>query len=217
MAARKLLITGATGKQGGFAIKALRDRNAPFDILALTRNAQSSGAKALSAQSNVTVVEGDSMNPAPIFEAHKPIYGVFCMTTFAKEGDEERQARPLIDEAIKNNVEHFVFTSVDRGGPATSETTPTDIPHFASKHRIEKYLKEQIAAKGSKMQYTILRPVAFMDNLTPNFMGKGFTSMWAGVGDKPLRKNPIYFLLQFVLGARMPSSSWSTAVASIAI
>ncbi|TVY58151.1 NmrA-like family domain-containing protein 1 [Lachnellula cervina] len=187
MATRKLLITGATGKQGGSLIKALRERNAPFEILALTRNTQSAGAKALSS-SNLTVVQGDSKNPAPIFEAHKPIYGVFCITALApgKAADEEAQAKPLIDSAIKNNVEHFVFASVDRGGPA-SENNPTDIPHFASKHRIEKYLKEQIVEKGSKMQYTILRPVCFMDNLTPNFMGKGFTSMWAGLGDKPLQ------------------------------
>lgn len=189
-ATKKLLILGATGKQGSFAIKALRARNAPFELLALTRNAQSSGAKALSAQSKVTVVEGDMQHPASIFEAHKPIYGVFCMTALVqgKEGEEEAQARPMIDAAIANNVEHFVFTSVDRGGPVASDKTPTDIPHFASKHRLEKYLQEQIAAKGSKMQWTILRPVAFMDNLTPDFMGKGFTSMWGGVGDKPLRK-----------------------------
>jgi len=133
-------------------------------------------------------VEGDSKNPATIFEAHKPIYGVFCVTVPAqgKTEDEEAQAKPLIDAAIRNNVEHFVFSSVDRGGPK-SDNNPTNIPHFASKHRIENYLKEQIAAKGSKMQYTILRPVCFMDNITPDFMGKGFNSMWAGVGDKPLQ------------------------------
>ncbi|TVY83967.1 Nitrogen metabolite repression protein nmr [Lachnellula suecica] len=189
MAGRRLLITGATGKQGGALIEALRARSAPFGILALTRNASSSGAKALAAKPNVTVVEGNIKTPATIFESYKPIYGVFCVTalTPGKENDEEAQAIPLIDAAIKNGVEHFVFTSVERGGDDASEKNPTNIPHFASKHRIEKYMKEQIAAKGSKMEWTILRPVAFMDNLTPNFMGKGFASMWAGVGDKPLQ------------------------------
>ncbi|TVY89186.1 NmrA-like family domain-containing protein [Lachnellula willkommii] len=178
---------GKVGKQGGSLIKALRERNAPFDILALTRKPQSAGAKALSS-SNITVVHGDSRNPAPIFEAHKPIYGVFCSTAFlpGNAADEEAQAKPLIDFAIKNNVEHFVFSSMDRGGPA-SENNPTDIPHFASKHHIEKYLKEQIVEKGSKMQYTILRPVWLMDNITPNFGGKVLNSLWAGVGDKPLQ------------------------------
>jgi uncharacterized protein YbjT (DUF2867 family) len=187
MAARKLLITGATGKQGGAVIESLLSRSAPFEILALTRNASSKGAQSLASKPNITVVEGNVSSPAPVFSASKPIYGVFCVTIPGKEGDEEAQAKPLIDESIKNGVEHFVFTSVDRGGPGVSEKNPTGIDHFASKHRIEEYLKTQIAAAGSKMQWTILRPVAFMDNLTPDFMGKAFTSMWKGVGDKPLQ------------------------------
>lgn len=96
---------------------------------------------------------------------------------------EEKQAHPVIDEAVKNGVEHFVFTSVDRGGPGVSEKSPTDIPHFASKHRIEEYLKEKSA--GTKTQWTILRPVAFMDNFAPGFMGKMFPAIWASsLGDK---------------------------------
>lgn len=37
------------------------------------------------------------------------------------------------------------------------------------------------------MTYTILRPVAFMENLTPNFPGRVFAAMWASMGDKPLQ------------------------------
>lgn len=37
------------------------------------------------------------------------------------------------------------------------------------------------------MTYTILRPVAFMENLTPNFPGRVFATMWARLGDKPLQ------------------------------
>jgi len=184
MSTKKVLITGATGKQGGAVIDALIASKAPYEILALTRNATK--AQSLASKPNVTVVEGDVSNPASIFEAHKPIYGVFSVTTPAKDGAEEAQAKPLIDESIKNGVEHFVFTSVDRGGPGKSEKNPTNIAHFASKHRIEEYLKEK-SANGNKMSWTILRPVAFMDNLTPDFMGKGFASMWAGVGNKPLQ------------------------------
>ena len=40
----------------------------------------------------------------------------------------------------------------------------------------------------SNMSYTILRPVAFMDNLNPTiFFEKAFASMRAGNGDKPLQ------------------------------
>lgn len=187
MEGRKLLIVGATGKQGGAVIAALQASQAKFEILALTRNPSSPGAQALARKANVTLVKGDPTKPTPIFKAHKGIYGVFSVTLMGKEDTEEAQAYSLIDEAIENNVEHFVFSSVDRGGPGESEENPTPVPHFATKYRIEKYLKDQIAMKRSNMAWTILRPVAFMDNLTPDFNGKGFASMWAGVGDKPLQ------------------------------
>lgn len=184
MAAKKLLIMGGTGKQGGAAIDALLKSQSNYQILALTRNASSPSAQRLASNPKITVVEGDATSPASIFAAHKPIYGVFCMTSTGKVS-EENQAKPIIDAAVENGVEHFVFTSVDRGGSGRSEQNPTIIPHFVTKHRIEEYLKEKSA--GSKTDWTILRPVAFMDNLTPDFMGKGFASMWGGLGSKPLQ------------------------------
>jgi len=178
MALRKLLIIGATGKQGGAVIDALVASSAPFEILALTRNTSSPSAQKLTSKANVKVIQGDSFNPAPIFEAHAPIYGVFLMTSFEprKPNTEEAQAHPVIEHAIKNNVEHFVFTSVDRGGPGKSEENPTQIAHFASKHRVEEYLKAK--STGSNTQWTILRPVAFMDNLSPGLEGKFFPALW---------------------------------------
>jgi uncharacterized protein YbjT (DUF2867 family) len=188
MALRKLLIIGATGQQGGAVIDALIAHSAPFEILALTRNTSSPSAQKLAAKPNVTLVQGDSVTPAPIFEARK-IYGVFLMTSFVpgKTQMEEAQAHPVIEEAVKHGVEHFVFTSVDRGGAGVSEKSPTEIAHFASKHRIEEYLKEKTA--NSKTDWTILRPVAFMDNLSPGFMGKMFPATWgSSLGDnKPLQ------------------------------
>lgn len=64
---------------------------------------------------------------------------------------------------------------MDRHGEDSFEN-PTNIPHFVSKHRIEKYLVEK--TKGSSMSWTILRPVFFMENLINNFMGKMITAAW---------------------------------------
>jgi hypothetical protein len=89
---------------------------------------------------------------------------------------EERQGKALVDAALANNVSHFVYTSVDRGGNALSPTNPTYIPHFISKHRIEEHLFNK--AKGSDMTWTVLRPVAFLDNLVPGFFGKHFVTAW---------------------------------------
>lgn len=88
---------------------------------------------------------------------------------------EERQGKDLIDTALKNNVKHFVYTSVDRGGDKSFDT-PTPIPHFISKHKIEHYLVDSTPA--GEMTWTILRPVAFLENFTPDFFGKVFATCW---------------------------------------
>lgn len=82
---RTLLITGATGKQGGSVIAALLKAKADFEILAVTRDASSSGAQKLQAQSaNIKLVEGNLDDPQKIFDnAHKAtsqaIWGVFSV------------------------------------------------------------------------------------------------------------------------------------------
>lgn len=103
----------------------------------------------------------------------------------SKHDAEERQGKELVDTALKYNVKHFVYTSVDRGGDASFHN-PTPIPHFISKHHIEHHLVEQ--TKGTGMSWTILRPTAFLQNFTPDFFGKVFATSWKiGVKEKPLQ------------------------------
>lgn len=82
---RTLLITGATGKQGGSVISSLLARNADFNILAITRNSASPAAQRLAAKSNrISLVQGDLNDTESIFQAAKkaastPIWGVFSV------------------------------------------------------------------------------------------------------------------------------------------
>jgi uncharacterized protein YbjT (DUF2867 family) len=88
MASRALLITGATGKQGGSVVNALLKANAPFEILALTRNAQSASAQRLLQKSpKIKLVTGDFSNINNIFQqaqaaTNAPIWGVFSVQVF---------------------------------------------------------------------------------------------------------------------------------------
>ena len=68
-----------------------------------------------------------------------------------------------------------MYTSVDRHG-ARSDSDPTNVPQFATKHRSEKYLQEKCV--GTDMGWTILRPVAFMENFNPGFIGKVSAALW---------------------------------------
>jgi uncharacterized protein YbjT (DUF2867 family) len=99
---------------------------------------------------------------------------------------EETQGKALVDEAIKQNVKFFVYSSVDRGGEARSPTNPTNVPHFIHKHNIEQHLMEK--SKNTGMQWFILRPTAFFENLVPGFFGKVFaTSYRLALKEKPLQ------------------------------
>ncbi|EXJ94905.1 hypothetical protein A1O1_00023 [Capronia coronata CBS 617.96] len=191
MSTRKILVTGATGKQGGAVIKALLADPPPFEyqILALTRKSTSAPARSLASNPKVTLIEGSLEEPGSIFTLAGgvgAIWGVFCVTipSFKKEAEdvEMKQGKDLVDAAIAHDVKHFVYTSVDRGGPDQSEVDATNVPHFFN---VEKHLKTK--ARGTGMTYTILRPVAFMENLTPNLPGRVFTAVWATMGDKPLQ------------------------------
>jgi uncharacterized protein YbjT (DUF2867 family) len=90
MTSRAILITGATGKQGGSTINALLKANAPFEILALTRNAQSASAqRLLQKSSKIKLITGDFNAIDDIFRQAKaatnaPIWGVFSVQVCSK-------------------------------------------------------------------------------------------------------------------------------------
>lgn len=107
---RTILITGATGKQGGALIGALRSASSVlpetdnFRILALTRKASNPRARLLSQDHNIEVVEGDLNSLESIrkvFESAQKSYGgvwgVFCVLAYpglgANADGEERQGK----------------------------------------------------------------------------------------------------------------------------
>lgn len=186
MALRTILVTGATGQQGGAVVRALLNhRNfdaSSLKILALTRNASSPSAQRI-ADSNkgiVQLIQGDSTNPKPIFDAQPKgsIDSLFVVTTMGKQ-PEEQQAIPLIDTAVEHGVKQVIFSSVDRGGDVKSWDNPCpEIPHFVAKHNIELHIRNKAERDPSQFSWTILRPVAFMDNFNPGIFCKLFSAMW---------------------------------------
>ncbi|KAJ4348969.1 hypothetical protein N0V95_005017 [Ascochyta clinopodiicola] len=192
---RAILITSATGKQGTATITALLKADADFEILALTRNAQSASAQKLQAKSpKIKLITGHLDDVDNVFQKVKqatnlPVWGVFSVQVAIGDGatpqTEEKQGKALIDAAIKHGVKHFVYSSVDRGG-AKSDTDATTVPHFASKYRVEQYLFERTL--NGEMDWVVLRPVAFYENLVPGFLGKVFATSWdSTLRDKPLQ------------------------------
>ncbi|PSN68795.1 NAD(P)-binding protein [Corynespora cassiicola Philippines] len=188
---KAILITGATGKQGGSVLKQLASHpsSPQFTLLAVTRNTTSVSAKSIVERyPSIKLVQGDLNDVSALFNAAKAtlketnkaetIWGVYSVQASLGPGvtveSEIKQGKALIDASIEEGVSHFVYSSVERGGNEKSFETQTPIPHFQTKYHIENYLLEKAGKKGETMGWTILRPVAFMDNLAPGFPTKVF-------------------------------------------
>jgi nucleoside-diphosphate-sugar epimerase len=164
--AKPILVTGATGKQGGAVIDALAN-NPDFTLLAQTRNlASNSAQKLLSKGSNIKVVQGDQDDVAELFStaqkvAQGPLWGVYSVQVSQGKGvtheGEIRQGKAMVDEAVKAGVKFFVYSSVERGGDERSWENETTVPHFQSKYHIEHYLRDN----AGRMGWSILRPGEF--------------------------------------------------------
>jgi uncharacterized protein YbjT (DUF2867 family) len=184
---KTILVTGATGKQGGAVITNIlaSSHASSFKIIAVTRDAATPRSRRLASLPGVSVVEGDLSDIPRIFAKTGPVWGVYGVQVNSDE--EERHGKALVDAAITNGAQHFVYSSGDRGGPDKSNFDPTKVKNFAAKYAIEKHLIAQASLSPQKMTHTILRPVTFFENLTADVHGKGFTRMWEQLGSKKLQ------------------------------
>ncbi|KAK7685952.1 hypothetical protein QCA50_010762 [Cerrena zonata] len=154
---RKILVIGATGRQGKALIRSLQPtRNVPsnFQILALSRNLASPSAAALKAFPNVQLVKGDLNRPETVRK-------IFDEKT---RNMEEQQGMMLANFALEYEVVHFVYSSVERGGESDDDD-PSMVGRIA-KVRIERYIKS-LGRKG--LNWTTVRPVLFMEDIKSVF------------------------------------------------
>ncbi|KAL4915140.1 hypothetical protein BDW62DRAFT_203990 [Aspergillus aurantiobrunneus] len=192
---KTILITGATGRQGGSVIDSLLKQDADVEILAVTRDATSTRAQNLANKSpKIKLIQGNLDQPGEIFDNAKKatsssVWGVFSVQPtwlFWDSDSEEKQGKGLVDTALENNVKHFVYTSADRGGDGASLDTPSPIPNTIGKYNIEHHLINR--TEGTDMTWTILRPVCFLDGtLEPGLIGKlSATTFKVAVGGRRL-------------------------------
>lgn len=149
--ARTILVTGATGKQGGAVVRHLLKDG--WDVRALTRTPTKEEAITLNRE-GVEVVKGDLDDRLSLRKALDDVYGVFSVQQPWEHGvkKETEQGIVLADEAQRAEVTHFIYSSVG------SAHRNTGIPHFESKWKIEQHIR------SIGLQYTIIRPVYFMEN-----------------------------------------------------
>lgn len=157
-----VLVTGATGAQGGSVAREAIKQG--FQVRILVRNINSAAAQAL-VQKGVEAVEGDFSNEASLDSAMQNVNAVFAMTNAAMPGtdDERKQGYALIRAAKNNKVQQFVFTSVAKAG------SHDDFPDWASnrwnkKYWTDKWELEECVRNVGFPYWTILKPAFMMEN-----------------------------------------------------
>jgi len=146
-----ILVTGATGRQGGAVAKHLLADG--WKVRAMTRNPNKPEARRL-AEMGAEVVKGDFDLPSTLDDVASGVYGVFSVQSPFQIGvDEElKQGIAIADAAKRAGAKHFIYSSVG------SADEKTGIPFFESKRQIEEYVRNQ------GIPWTIFRPVSFMEN-----------------------------------------------------
>ena len=184
---RTILVTGATGRQGGAVARSMLEAN--WSVVALVRDPSSTAAVQLALE-GAQLVQGDLDDPDSLQAAAVEAQAVFSIETADYTdfmGDAEvRRTRNLVTAARASGVETIVHTSVSGAGidaPAALDETlwgAFPVHYWRSKRQAE-----QIVRTAGFSAWTILRPATFMENLRPpSIWFAGLTSnRLAVVGD----------------------------------
>lgn len=154
MAQRKIIVVvGATGAQGGGLVRAIAEHNdGAFVARALTRDVNSSKAKALAAL-GAQVVPANVDDPASLAAAFEGAYGAYCVTFFWDHFSPERelsQARSLAEAAARCGLRHVIWSTLEdtrKWVPLSDNRMPTlqgkyKVPHFDAKGEADRFFAD---------------------------------------------------------------------------
>ncbi len=131
-----ILVTGATGAQGGSVARALLAQN-KFAVRAITRNALSDKAISLK-NAGAEIVTGDMDDIESLLHAMKDCYGVLGVTSFWEHFSKElEQGKNLIDAVQKSGIKHFVLHTLPDYNKLSNSKYPT--PHCDIKAALQQY------------------------------------------------------------------------------
>ena len=175
-----ILVTGATGAQGGSVARALLAHG--FSVRALTRNPDSPAAAALR-DAGAEVVRGDLGDREALKAAMEGCYGVFGLTNFWEHFHQEMEhGNNLIDAVAASQVRHFVFSTLPSyvrlsGGELT-------VPHCDIKAELED------RARAMGLPATFVHVAYYYENFeswfAPRAQADGTLGFGFPQGDTPL-------------------------------
>lgn len=134
-----ILVTGATGAQGGSVARALLQKG-DFAVRIFTRNAATEKALALR-RLGAEIAVGDMNDVASLEAAMNDCYGVYGVTNYWEHGKNEyRLGMNLVEAVAVSGIQHFVLhTQPNYNALSGGEF---DVPHFDIKAALKAYSQE---------------------------------------------------------------------------
>jgi uncharacterized protein YbjT (DUF2867 family) len=139
---RTVLVTGATGAQGGGVADHLL-RAGSYRVRCLTRSPDSQAARALRDR-GAEVVQGDMDDVDSLTGAMSGCEAAFCVTNFWEHFDRERQhGMNLVVAVDRAKLTHAVFSTL----PSPRQSDPAlNVPHFEIKAEVEQAARQRSLA-----------------------------------------------------------------------
>ena len=148
-----ILVTGATGTQGGAVTRRLLATG--YRVRALVRDPNQPPARTLQAL-GAELALGDLDDVPSLQAATQGVHGVFSVQpadlSDPRPESEVRRGMNVADAADAEQVQHLVYSSV------AAAHRDSGVAHFEAKERIEAHLETL------DIPVTVLRPVFFMEN-----------------------------------------------------
>lgn len=161
---KKIVVCGATGKQGGAVLYALLESDL-WNVVAISRDTQSQKAEAIK-KKGVPVLEADLATKSSLVTAFKGAYAVYGVTMpLNPKGKldteyEWLQGQNIVEACVANNIQHLVLSTV-MYVEAGQENTLT---YIKRKIDIENLVKK------NNLPYTFHCPGSFMDDFGGEYM-----------------------------------------------
>ncbi|WP_323675850.1 NmrA family NAD(P)-binding protein [Halorubellus sp. PRR65] len=155
---QKVLVVGATGRQGSAVIDHLLSGvHGDFAVTATTRHPYGARRRVASLKDRgVRVVKGDLDDPASYREHLNRVDAAFLVTSPTDGGadTEACRGRGFVDAAVNANLDHLVYGSA----MGANRLEASGVEALSGKQRVETYLEE------SKLTYTVIRPGVFVQH-----------------------------------------------------
>ncbi len=161
---RKIVVCGATGRQGGAVLDALQE-SSQWNVVAISRYTQSDKTEEFK-NKGVPVIQADLASKSSLINAFKGAYAVYGVTMpLTPKGKidteyEWLQGQNIVDACVENKIQHLVLSTV----LYVEEGQENSLNYIKRKVDIENLVKK------NNLPYTFLCPGSFMDDFGGEYL-----------------------------------------------